>query len=825
MNMNNDITRAPKQEQLKNLLGEVRRKRETGEQELSPDVILEEGKPFGDYHLVKVLGRGGMGVVWEAEQVSLNRRVALKVLPPQSGLSSRGKERFMREAEAGARLNHRAIVSVYEVGDHNGVLYIAQELVDGGLTVSDHLSEMRSRGDLPDGYYRGVAELFLELAEALEVAHEAGVVHRDIKPANILITMGDQPKIADFGLATVEGTVDLSRTGELVGSPFYMSPEQAMSNRMGIDHRTDIFSLGATFYEALTLELPFKGDTYQEVLSSVATSDPLEPRKLRKGIPIDLAVICMKALEKNPDKRYHKVGAFADDLRRHLENRPILAKAPSAFVRLRKWAARHPVQTVAAIALVLVSGSLAQTVLSKQAEREAVLQQLAEAARNKQALEFMTGLFDQDNLEAALPGEGGRDLIVRLLDFGWSSIQDDSLEDPEFAANILQTIGGAYHNAGFPLKADEVLRKALVEIEGLTEQSASLRLQTQNALAGVLIDRGFFAEAEKLLLDIPKEGRSLTSNALLASSWAGLERYEDADNLLLEVARTYEAKEKSSERLRAQNVRGEIFLQSGDLESAVSIFEETLTARRKVDGVRAKTTLTSLMNLASCRFLQGKLEDSANLFQECFEGRKDVYGNQHRSTLKALAGLANISYTRKDYSTAARHFQEALDGYIFSLGKSEMARDPDVLTITSNLGKSLWKASETIGENPPLKSEAEGHLEWAHSNGIKHLGEDSLQAARFSYSYAHFLIMEKRFRAAKPILEQVLAVSEAELGLDNSLSQKSGAKLVLAMAASGEPKLALGLAEKLLVYSTPGSQEFKDLSALKSALRPKPKEG
>ena len=218
-----------------------------------------QGEVIGDFRLVSPLGRGGMGQVWQAEQISMGRKVALKLLHTHVQLSDDGVMRFEREAKAGGKLKHPGIVQIHSVGVSDGVHYMAQELVEGSYTLADSLADFRAETELPPGYYSKVAKLFREMAEALSHAHENGVVHRDIKPSNILIGPDEKPKVADFGLAMVEDQLGLSRTGDFMGTPFYMSPEQAASRRMGIDHRTDVFSLGATLYEALTLTRPALG--------------------------------------------------------------------------------------------------------------------------------------------------------------------------------------------------------------------------------------------------------------------------------------------------------------------------------------------------------------------------------------------------------------------------------------------------------------------------------------------------------------------------------------------------------------------------------------
>ena len=324
--------------------------------------LLRVGSQFGEFELIRELGKGGMGVVWEALDRSLLRRVALKILPINVELIPQALLRFRREAQAGGRVSHSGIVAIHAFGQHAGTHFIAQELVADGQTLAHLIEERRRQAEVPDGYYPEVARMFVRVADALQVVHGAGVVHRDIKPSNILIGEEGSPKVADFGLAHVEDALVLSRTGNFAGTPFYMSPEQAASRRIGIDHRTDVFSLGATFYEALTLSRPFDGDTSKQVLEKILMDDPVEPRRVRRRIHRDLSVVCLHAMEKKPGRRYQTMAEFAADLRRFLANEPIHARPPSRISRGLRWIRRHrhlaAVFFVSTIALLVVSSLL-----------------------------------------------------------------------------------------------------------------------------------------------------------------------------------------------------------------------------------------------------------------------------------------------------------------------------------------------------------------------------------------------------------------------------------------------------------------------------------
>lgn len=320
-----------------------------GNQTLAHDVFDgQEINSLGDFRIIKEIGNGAMGVVYEAEQISLNRKVALKVLPAHLSFSDGAIRKFEREAEAAGRQSHPGIVSIYAVGEHKGVHYIAQELVGDGSTLNDYLHRFRHDEKQPPGYFRETAKIIFEVADALQHAHDAGVIHRDIKPSNILMMNNNRPKVTDFGLAKVEDALVLSRTGDFAGTPYYMSPEQAMARRMGIDNRTDIYSLGVTLYEMLTLKCPFEGDTSYEVFKKIVYIDPLDPYKENPKVPSDLSTICLKSMEKLPEKRYQSMRELSEDLKRFLLGDVILAKPAGWGTRLWKYVKRYPAASFAA---------------------------------------------------------------------------------------------------------------------------------------------------------------------------------------------------------------------------------------------------------------------------------------------------------------------------------------------------------------------------------------------------------------------------------------------------------------------------------------------
>jgi len=298
------------------------------------ETVIEVGAQFGDLQLLRKLGEGSQGVVFEARQFSLDRRVAVKILPGARDLPEEKIERFRREAEAAGRLNHPNIVALHGFVEHKQHLLIVQELVTGG-SLAD-LIDRRTHEALPadEAWCRRAADICRQIAEGLHHAHVNGVIHRDIKPGNVLMTAEGLPKIADFGLAKLENKLGLSLTGVLMGTPFYMSPEQVAAGRGGLDARTDVYSLGAVLYALLTLRVPFPGDSQQGIFLDILTRAPKAPRSLQPQIPADLEAVCLRALEKAPHDRYANAVDFARDLDCFLRGEAIAARPLTGFVRV-----------------------------------------------------------------------------------------------------------------------------------------------------------------------------------------------------------------------------------------------------------------------------------------------------------------------------------------------------------------------------------------------------------------------------------------------------------------------------------------------------------
>ena len=398
------------------------------------------------YEVIREVGRGGMGVVYEARQVRLNRPCALKMILAGDHASPEAAIRFLSEAEAAARLHHENIVQIYNMGDHRGRPYLELEFVDGGNLAESELPKTPLTA----------ARLVEKLSRAIDVAHEHGIIHRDLKPANILLTAGGEPKVADFGLAKwLSIDTGLTQSESVLGSPSYMAPEQAGGHAKSVGPAADIYALGAILYELLTGRPPFKAATVLETLDQVKSVDPVPPSRLQPGLPRDLETICLKCLQKEPRLRYSSAAALAEDLRRFLAQEPILARRAGQFERLYRWSVRNPAiaSLTAAVAVLLVALAAGATVYALEqkaiADHEKQLRhernefaQEKEAAQRETAARLYESLVDHA-IAIRLDGEPGyrerawdrlrQAIALQVPDTNTEKIRDEvvaSLGDP-----------------------------------------------------------------------------------------------------------------------------------------------------------------------------------------------------------------------------------------------------------------------------------------------------------------------------------------------------------------------------------------------------------
>jgi serine/threonine protein kinase len=455
--------------------------------------------PLGDYQIIREIGRGGMGIVYEAVQLSLGRRVAVKVLPFAATFDAKHLQRFHNEAQSAAQLHHTNIVPIYGVGSERGVHFYAMQLIEGHSlaeiirqvrhqtgrpeierTLVSQTSQSREVGpDEPTGplqapagrleqeeraetvsqmsmalstyrskkqteYFRTAARLILQAAEALDHAHQFGIVHRDVKPANLLVDLHGRLWITDFGLAQFRTDASLTQTGDVLGTLRYMSPEQASGQRVLLDHRTDVYSLGATLYELLTLEPIFPGRSSQELLHQIVHDEPRGPRLLEKTVPVELETIVLKAVSKSPADRYGSAKEFAADLKRYLQDKPVLARRPSLLDRGRKWSRRHPSVIAAGLLLLLVC--IAALLINNWMIAKEQAETAKRASEAEARFRLARGAVDEMiRLANAEPADPRSQLKQRLLEAALAYYQEfieQRRDDPNAKAELEKTREG-----------------------------------------------------------------------------------------------------------------------------------------------------------------------------------------------------------------------------------------------------------------------------------------------------------------------------------------------------------------------------------------------
>jgi serine/threonine protein kinase/Tfp pilus assembly protein PilF len=609
----------------------------------------DDSKRIGDFEIVRELGRGGMGVVYEARQRSLNRQVALKVLSTGLGLTTKAVMRFKREAEAAAKLHHTNIVPIYSTGDENGVPYYAMELVDGpsldqvirqlhngsasapngSLDSTDDASDEQQNvvpnwiADTigyempkPDGtasvsnsdsgstssigsgstFYDNAARMISDVADALAHAHDQGVIHRDIKPSNLLLSRDGRLSINDFGLARMLEQPGMTMTGEFMGSPAYMSPEQITAGRIPLDHRTDIYSLGTTLYELLTLQRPFAGQQRDQVLSQIIHKDPSPPRAINERVPKDLETICLKAMEKDPDRRYQTAEQMAKDLRCFVNRHAISARRIGPVERCVRWVKRHRALAVA-IACAVALGIVALLVAIRAHQTQ---QQNIDAMRNMERAKAMDSA-----LMAAMSGD---------TDAALARIHDAEILDAPVAWQHM-LLGQVDLFEGKPKEA-------------LRRFEAAVKLDPENVMAQSMLAHGYLANGRwndyanmvPVIGNLQKDVEKPTPEELLFMSLVF--RFADSEKALRMLDDAIEAR---SPFLLAQIERAGMWahhaMDRGDVEHAIRALDE-LNALAIVhpdlrdNPLLRESRLTSRLALASLYWSQGNSEEARKYLRE-----------------------------------------------------------------------------------------------------------------------------------------------------------------------------------------------------------------
>jgi eukaryotic-like serine/threonine-protein kinase len=671
--------------------------------------------PFGRYTVMRLVGVGGMGEVYEAQQDNPARRVALKIIRPEL-LSPDLARRFDHEARVLGRLQHPGIAQIFEAGRAeapSGVHpYFAMEYVEG-LPLTTYA---RERGLS----VRQRLELFLKVCDAVEHAHRKGVIHRDLKPGNILVGADGQPRVLDFGVARttdsdVQATSLQTDVGKLVGTLPYMSPEQVAGDPDALDTRSDVYALGVVLYELLGGRAPYElapGRVY-EAARIIRETDPAPLSSIDRVFRGDIDTIVGKALEKDRGRRYQSVGDLAGDVRRHLENEPIVARPASAAYQLSKFARRHrglAAGLAAAVVASVLGGAaclafaLAETRARHGAEeigrrertaREEADRDRAEALRQLTIARVTIG-FMEDVFSGATPQvRQGRDIsAMDLLDMAAAKATVAGHESKETAAAIRFAIGTAYMRAGKPDRAREHLAAALDlrrEVYG-PDHPSTLDAQSQLANidadlgdtdAAVLSMREVLAKRRALLGDDDPATARIAGN--LGSQLLDAKRLDEAEPLLEAAA---SANVVGDDVLRAKHNLAALRLEQGRTEEAEQIIRQVIQGRRELLGSSHPSVLDSLSLLAGVQRRLGHLTDAVATLREVLGAKQRVLGAEHPDTLLEMSNLAGYLLDQGELSEAEPLAQRVRDERHRLLGPLH----PDTLASQAILARILCKA-------------------------------------------------------------------------------------------------------------------------------------
>jgi serine/threonine protein kinase/tetratricopeptide (TPR) repeat protein len=798
----------------------------------------------GRYKLLELVGEGGMGAVWFAEQIEpVRRKVALKVVKP--GLDSKSVlARFEAERQALALMDHPNVAKVLDGGmTEQGRPFFVMEYVKGSP-----ITEYCDKACLSvDARLR----LFVQVCEAVQHAHQKGIIHRDLKPSNILVAPYDDrpvPRIIDFGLAKALHQPLTERTlftahGAVLGTPLYMSPEQAQLNNLDVDTRADVYSLGVLLYELLTGTTPVEKQRLQkaawdevqriirdedpprpstrlstlEMLPAMAACRQTEPATLAKQVSGDLDWIAMKCLEKDRARRYESAAGLARDLQRFLSDEPVEARPPSSAYRLRKLAQKHRAALVvgAALVLLLVAGttvSMWQALRATRAERHALKLAAAETEASERAQkrlaqvekgnEILASIFADFDVRREKSGTEPLEAVLagRLLKAA-KQLGGDAVGDPVTVARLQHQLGQSLINLGHAQAASPLLEEARASAErGLGADHAdvlaiSSSLATSYASSGRL-DRALPLQENALKVREAKLGRghrdTLASMNNLAESYMAAGLSDRALPLFEECVSLSKSSigAQHPDTLVSMGNLATAYRTSGKLDAALPLYEQVFQASKSKRGADHPDTLTSLNNLAQAYRAAGMLDRALPLLEESLRLSRARLGSDHPETLTSMGNLASAFREARKHESASRLQEETLN-----LSRARLGADhPDTLTAMNNLaGGRLAEGKPELAL--PLLEESL-RLRKA-KQGADH--PDTLAAMN---NLAAGYQAGRKLALAMPLLEEGLRVRKERLGASHPDTLTSMSNLAAVHQAAGRLSEALPLLEEALTRRT-----------------------
>ena len=771
-----------------------------------PDGITIPGyEVSGRYRLLERLGEGGMGVVFLAEQSEpVRRRVALKII--KLGMDTKEVvARFEAERQALALMNHPNVAKVFDAGaTEQGRPYFVMEHVPG-VSITEYCDRERLTTQQR-------LELFQQVCHAVQHAHQKGIIHRDIKPSNVLVMMQDGqpvPKVIDFGVAKAtnlrltEQTV-FTEQGRLIGTPEYMSPEQAEMTAVDIDTRTDIYSLGVLLYELLVGSRPFESENLREagyaaIQKIIRETEPEKPstrlsslgekagtisqqrrtdlRTLRRQLHGDLDWIVMKCLEKDRTRRYDTANALALELGRHLNNEPVLAGPPSAGYRLRKFVRRNRAAVAAAgvIAAVLIAATAVSIgfALSEAEQRRNAEAEKTRADHEKAIAQAVNDFLTEDLLAAVAPSPEsgkGKDVLMRdVLDEAAERIEEASgvggrfEEMPLVEASIRATLGTTYYLLGVYGAAEPHLERArLLRRRELSEEHHDT-LASMVHLALLYDAQGRYDEAEPLrvkTLEIKKRvlgevhPDTLSSMGSLAARYAAQGRYDQAERLFVKTLESTKRVlgEEHPETLRTIHNIANLYSSQGRYDEAEQLYVKTLEIGKGVLGEEHPNTLRTTSSLAMVYLSQGRYDEAEPLFVKTLEIQKRVLGEEHPTTLNSMVCLAALNFRQGRYDEAEPLYVKALEIAERIMGEEH----PRPLAAMHDLA-ILYKDQGRYAEAEPLSVKS---LEIAE----RIMGEEHPSTLASMSSLANLYKAQGRYAEAEPLFVKTLEIQKRVLG-------------------------------------------------------------
>ena len=799
---------------LRRLLRAHDRARESPTEVLQPAVPAADPQRIGPYRLLEQIGEGGMGIVYiAAQEQPVRRRVALKVI--KAGMDTKEViARFHSERQALALMNHRNIARILDAGaTDEGRPYFVMEYVPG-MPLLEYCDQRRLGIDERLG-------LFIDVCMAVQHAHQKGVVHRDIKPSNLLVMEEDgrpTPKVIDFGVAKAVSSrlSDLTvhtRLGGFVGTPDYISPEQAKMTGLDVDTRADVYSLGAVLYELLTGARPFDfsdtGFGLLEIQTAISQQDPLLPSlrarrdgedsKLRaadrrsdspalaRTLRQDLDWVVMKALEKDRNRRYSSASELAAEIQRYLARQPVVARPPSTAYRLSRFLRRHAAAvaagaSIAALVLGLIGFYTFQLARERDRANREARRASQEAAAAERVSEFLVDLFQVSD-----PSEAKGETITarELLDEGAESIAQELADQPEIQARLLATMGQVYQNLGLYGSAEALLERALaLRTEILGEEHPDVA-ESLDQLAWLFQDTGDYDASEAyfrraLAMQLRLLGEEHATIADIKSSLGGLldrrGEAEEAEHLLRQALAIWRRLPGEDEGVATSLNNLALFLKrQGDYEAAEVLYREALTLRRRLLGDEHPYVAISLNNLGALLVRKGQRDLAEPLFREALALRRKVFGEEHPDVATSLNNLATVLREKGELEASEELFRRSLEMTRKLLGPDH----PELAVPLANLARVMAaQGDHTAAE--PLFAEALAIFAGVYP-------PDHWQPAQVRVYYGASLKARGRYREAEGQMLAGHAALEKSLGGEHERTRAAAAGLAELYGAWGRP--------------------------------------